>query len=82
MEVVSSLALAIEEFRIGAHLFDSMYYTAESKCKNRGIEIPLPHKRIISVKLDSQCRNLRVDTNKKEVILLVFYCVLDASIVE
>lgn len=81
VEEVSSLALALEEFRIEAAVFDGIFSRATDACHSLGVDIPEPKTRKISVKLDSNASNsFTVRDIKEEVRLFVFYPILDKMI--
>lgn len=57
MDEVSSLAIALEELRIEAAIFDNIYSRAVDTCNRLGVEIPAPRKRKVSVRLDNNSGN-------------------------
>ncbi|XP_014221780.1 zinc finger MYM-type protein 1-like [Trichogramma pretiosum] len=78
VEEISSLVLALQELRIDESIFDNIYSRIENTLNDLEIQIPIPRKRKVPAKIDSNpCNEYQLKSTKEETRKSVFYPVLD-----
>ncbi|KAL7299767.1 hypothetical protein TKK_0007515 [Trichogramma kaykai] len=78
VEEISSLVLALQELRIDESIFDNIYSRIENTLNDLKIQIPIPRKRKVPAKIDSNpCNEYQFKSIKEETRKSEFYPVLD-----
>ncbi|KAL7289097.1 hypothetical protein TKK_0017046 [Trichogramma kaykai] len=78
VEEISSLVLALQELRIDESIFDNIYSRIVNTLNDLKIQIPIPRKRKVPAKIDSNpCNEYQFKSIKEETRKSEFYPVLD-----